>query len=256
MHLLQIPSNFRTSPELREQSDLPLRELGAPMDVLWFKLDKPPGAGSQSLGRFDRGRILVLLDRDRYWQCGYIIPKDGLAKLQAEGFEAVRQAIAAFVPALEGPLKQLSGWQDTSLLTVQVNHLETWHRPGLLFIGDAAHAMSPIGGIGINLAIQDAVAAANILAKPLVEGTLVYGHLEAVQARRDWPTRMTQRIQVMIQNRLIAEVLDSRRTTRPPLMVRVFTSLPLLGQLPGRFIGLGLRRESVGRFVLGAKQPT
>lgn len=236
---------------LRAQSNLPLCDLGAPMDVLWFKLAKASDSGPQPLGRFDRGQILVLIDRGTYWQCGYIIPKGGLDKLQAEGFEALRQGVADFVPSLEAPLKQLSGWEDTSLLTVQVNRLETWYRPGLLCIGDAAHAMSPVGGIGVNLAIEDAVAAANILAGPLSSGTLNESHLRAVQARRDWPTRMTQRIQVMIQKRLIAEVLDSQQKTRQPLFLRMMTSLPLLNQLPGRFIGLGLRRENVGSLVLG-----
>ena len=236
---------------LRAQSNLPLCDLGAPMDVLWFKLAKASDSGPQPLGRFDRGQILVLIDRGTYWQCGYIIPKGGLDKLQAEGFEALRQGVADFVPSLEAPLKQLSSWEDTSLLTVQVNRLETWYRPGLLCIGDAAHAMSPVGGIGVNLAIEDAVAAANILAGPLSSGTLNESHLRAVQARRDWPTRMTQRIQVMIQKRLIAEVLDSQQKTRQPLFLRMMTSLPLLNQLPGRFIGLGLRRENVGSLVLG-----
>lgn len=236
---------------LRAQSNLPLLDLGAPMDVIWFKLVKPAGSGSQSLGRFNRGQILVLLDRGAYWQCGYIIPKGGLAKLQAAEFETFRQSVSNFAPDLAQPLRKLSGWQDTSLLTVQVNRLTQWARPGLLCIGDAAHAMSPVGGIGINLAIQDAVATANILAKPLRDGTLNDGNLQAVQKRRDWPTRMTQRLQVMIQNRLIAEVLQSQGSTKPPLFLRAMTSLPLLKQLPGRFIGLGLRREYVGLDVLG-----
>ncbi len=236
---------------LRTQSDLPIRDVGAPMDVLWFKLNKPTTSEPQPLGRFSGGRILILLDRSTYWQCGYIIPKNSFAKLRAEGFESFRRCVTNFVPNLEAPLEQLSGWDDTSLLTVQVNRLKKWFRPGLLCIGDAAHAMSPVGGIGINLAIQDAVAAANILAVPLRSGSLHDNHLQTIQARRNWPTRMTQRIQVMIQNQLIAEALDSQQVTRPPPFLRLMTGLPLLNQLPGRFIGLGLRRENVGTHLLG-----
>ncbi len=236
---------------LRTQSKLPLCDLGAPMDVLWFKLAHDPGSASEPLGRFDRGKILVLFERGTYWQCGYIIPKGGLAKLQARGFDAFREGVATFAPHLESPLNQLSGWEDTSLLTVQVNRLTRWHQPGLLCIGDAAHAMSPVGGIGINLAIQDAVAAANLLAGPLKSGIPEDSHLQAVQARRAWPTSMTQRIQVMIQNQLIAETLDSQQSTRPPLFLRMMTALPMLSQLPARFMGLGLRRENVGPHIIG-----
>ena len=236
---------------LRVQSKIPLLDLGAPMDVLWFKLAQDPESEKQPLGRFDRGKILVLLDRNTYWQGGYIIPKGGLERLQAKGFDAFREEVASFAPFLEAPLNQLSGWEDTSLLTVQVNRIEKWHRPGLLCIGDAAHAMSPVGGIGINLAIQDAVAAANLLAGPLKNGVPEDSHLQAVEARRAWPTRMTQRIQVMIQNQLIAETLESQQRIRPPLLLRMMTTLPLLSQLPARFIGLGLRRENVGRQIIG-----
>ncbi len=235
---------------LRAQSGLPVEDLGAPMDVVWFKLEKPAGGGPQALGHFNRGRILILLDRGSYWQCGYVIPKGSLARLRAEGFEAFRRAVAGFLPALEEPMGKLAGWDETSLLTVQVNRLETWHRPGLLFIGDAAHAMSPVGGIGINLAIQDAVAAANILAAPLREGSLGEDHLRALQKRRYGPTRTTQRLQVMIQNLLIAEALEGGHETRPPLPLRLMLSLPGLNRLPGRFVGLGVRRESVGKEIL------
>ena len=236
---------------LRTQSKLPLCDLGAPMDVLWFKLAHDPGSASEPLGRFDRGKILVLFERGTYWQCGYIIPKGSLAKLQARGFDAFREGVAAFASHLESPLNQLTGWEDTSLLTVQVNRLKKWYRPGLLCIGDAAHAMSPVGGIGINLAIQDAVAAANLLAGPLKSGIPEDSHLQAVQARRTWPTSMTQRLQVMIQNQLIAETLESQQSIRPPFFLRMMTALPLLSQLPARFLGLGLRRENVGRDIIG-----
>jgi 2-polyprenyl-6-methoxyphenol hydroxylase-like FAD-dependent oxidoreductase len=219
------------------------------MDVLWFKLEKGELTGAQPLGRFSRGQILILIDRGGYWQAGYVIAKGGLETLQAAGFEAFRRRIAALAPVLEEPLAALKDWSETSLLTVQVNRLERWHRPGLLCIGDAAHAMSPVGGIGINLAIQDAVAAANRLALPLRKGRLEASDLEAVQERRLWPARITQRVQIMIQNRLIAEALTDRGIEAPPLPLRLLAGLPLLKRLPGRFIGLGIRPERPAAFL-------
>jgi len=239
---------------LRDRSQLPLVDHGAPMDVLWFKLAKgnlrDSHRGEQPLGRFAGGQILVLIDRGDYWQAGYVIAKGGLADLKAAGIEALRRRIAAIAPELKPCLAAIDDWSATSLLTVQVNRLERWYEPGLLCIGDAAHAMSPVGGIGINLAIQDAVAAANLLALPLREGRLRTRDLEAVQARRLWPAAMTQRIQIMIQNRLIAGALADGGIDRPPLFLRLFTRLPLLRRLPGRFIGLGLRPERPAAHLL------
>jgi len=235
---------------LRDQSQLPLVDHGAPMDVLWFKLAKGNMTGEQPLGRFAGGQILILIDRGDYWQAGYVIAKRGLAALKMAGIEALRGRIAAMAPALQEPLAALRDWSETSLLTVQVNRLKRWYDPGLLYIGDAAHAMSPVGGIGINLAIQDAVATANLLALPLRERRLDTADLAAVQARRLPPARTTQRVQIMIQNRLISEALDGSGLDRPPLFVRLLTRLPWLKRLPGRFIGLGVRPERPAPYLL------
>jgi 2-polyprenyl-6-methoxyphenol hydroxylase-like FAD-dependent oxidoreductase len=230
---------------VRAQSGLPIHDFGAPMDVLWFKLDRGADRSRQPLGRFGAGQILIQIDRGDYWQCGYVIAKGTLEKIQQAGFEEFRRRVASFVPALEKPLGDLRGWEDINLLTVQVNRLEQWSRPGLLCIGDAAHAMSPIGGIGINLAIQDAVAAANLLAKPLADGNLSEGHLAQVQRRREWPTKMTQRFQLFVQDRLISEVLYESAQMRPPLFLRLVNRWALLRRLPARLIGLGFRPEHV-----------
>lgn len=230
---------------LRDQSQLPLVDHGAPMDVLWFKLPKGDLTGQQPLGRFTGKQILILIDRGDYWQAGYVISKGGLEALKAAGMASFRSRIAAMAQELTSALAAIEDWSDCNLLTVQVNRLERWSRPGLLCIGDAAHAMSPVGGIGINLAIQDAVATANLLALPLREGRLQTADVEAVQARRLWPARMTQRVQIMIQNRLIAGALEGEEggIDRPPLFLHLLTRLPLLRRLPGRFVGLGLRPE-------------
>jgi 2-polyprenyl-6-methoxyphenol hydroxylase-like FAD-dependent oxidoreductase len=230
---------------VRAQSGLPIRDFGAPMDVLWFKLDRDADQSKQPLGRFGAGQILIQIDRGDYWQCGYVIAKGTLEKIKQAGFEEFRRRVTGFVPALEKPLGDLRGWKDINLLTVQVNRLEQWSRPGLLCIGDAAHAMSPVGGIGINLAIQDAVAAANLLAKPLADGNLSEGHLVQVQRRREWPTKMTQRFQLFVQNRLISEVLNETAQMRPPLFLRLVNRWALLRRLPARLIGLGFRPEHV-----------
>jgi len=230
---------------LRAQSGLPLHDFGAPMDVLWFKLNRGSDRSRQPLGRFGAGQILIQIERGDYWQCGYVIAKGTLEKIKQAGFEDFRRRIAGFAPALEKPLGDMRGWEDTSMLTVQVNRLEQWSRPGLLCIGDAAHAMSPIGGIGINLAIQDAVATANLLAKPLADGNLTENHLAQVQRRREWPTKMTQRFQLFVQDRLISEVLDETAQMRSPLFLRLVNRLALLRRLPARLIGLGFRPEHV-----------
>ncbi len=230
---------------LRDGSGLPILDFGAPMDVLWFRLKRRPAQGIQPLGRFGRGQILVLIDRGDYWQCGYIIAKGENDRIRAEGLPAFRQRIAAFVPPLADDLEQLTDWEQVKLLTVQVNRLKRWHRPGLLFIGDAVHAMSPVAGVGINLAIQDAVAAANVLAGPLAAGPVDEALLRQVQARRSWPTVMTQRLQLVVQNRIISEALHNSGAVEPPLLFRLFDLFPALRRIPGRLIGMGVRPEHV-----------
>ena len=230
---------------IREKAHLKVEDLGAPMDVLWFRLSKRPDDGSQTLGRIQAGVVFVMLDRGDYWQCAYVIPKGGFAELRRKGLEAFRKAVAALDPKLEDRAQGIASWDDVKLLTVTVDRLQHWYRQGLLCIGDAAHAMSPIGGVGINLAIQDAVAAANILWRPLRAGTVSEDVLRKVQERRELPTRATQRLQLFIQNRVISNVLA--RTTRPsaPFAVKLLDWLPMLRRIPGRLLGLGFRPEHV-----------
>jgi 2-polyprenyl-6-methoxyphenol hydroxylase-like FAD-dependent oxidoreductase len=189
--------------------------------------------------------VLVMLDRGDYWQCALVIPKGRFAAIQGRGIDAFRAELARLAPRLADRVDELRDWGDIRLLTVAVDRLRQWHRPGLLCIGDAAHAMSPIGGVGINLAIQDAVAAANILTPPLRDRRLAEAHLRAVQRRRELPTRLTQRLQVLIQDRVISRVLAGRGRARPPLAVRLLGRYPLLRRLPARLIGLGFRPEHV-----------
>jgi 2-polyprenyl-6-methoxyphenol hydroxylase-like FAD-dependent oxidoreductase len=227
---------------VRAAAGLPVRPLGAPMDVLWFRLPKRAGAGQVLLGRIEAGRIFVMLDRGDYWQCGFVIAKGTLEEIRARGIAAFRDDVARLVGAPLEP-RVLSDWEQVKLLTVRVDRLMKWFRPGLLCIGDAAHAMSPVGGVGINLAIQDAVAAANVLATPLRDGRVDVADLARVQRRREWPTRVTQRVQVLVQNRIVRRVLQSRRPLRPALAVRLLARYPRLRRLPGRLVGLGVRPE-------------
>jgi 2-polyprenyl-6-methoxyphenol hydroxylase-like FAD-dependent oxidoreductase len=229
---------------LRDRAGLQVEDFGAPMDVQWFRLPRDP-ALDVPLGTFGAGAILVLLPRGGYWQCGHVVPKGGDAALRGTGFPAFRARLAQLRPELTGALDTLEGWNDVKLLTVEVNRLTDWCREGFLCIGDAAHAMSPVGGVGINLAIQDAVAAANLLAGPLREGAPNLAALRRVQARRDWPARMTQRLQLALQRRIIAGALDARMPLRPPLALRLFDALPWLQWLPARLIGIGIRPEHV-----------
>lgn len=232
---------------LRNQANLPLKELGAPLDVLWFRLSREPGDPEEALGRVDGGRAFILINRGEHWQCGYVIPKGGLEQLQARGLPAFRHAVAELAPFAADRVAEIASWDEVPLLSVQIDRLRCWHRPGLLFIGDAAHAMSPVGGVGINLAIQDAVATANLLSQPLLEGRVTMEDLRRVQRRREWPTRITQRLQVQIQNRGLRPVVNGTNAS-PPRAARVLaglTKLPALARLNGRLIGLGVRPEHV-----------
>jgi len=230
---------------VRDKAGLEIVDLGAPMDVLWMRLSRRPSDPAQTFGRFDTGRILVMLNREDYWQCAFVIPKGGVDEIRSRGLELLRDEIARLAPHLHDRTAELRDWSDVKLLTVSVDRLRRWHRPGLLCIGDAAHAMSPVGGVGINLAIQDAVAAANILAPRFKQGIVSEDDLEAVQRRREFPTRATQAVQVFIQNRVIGRVLGSTEKLSAPMPVRLLRLMPFLTRIPARLIGLGIRPEHV-----------
>lgn len=242
---LVIFADGRTSL-VRRLSLLPVTELGAPMDIFWFSIAKGSGQGDPLRGIFEAGRIVVMINRDTYWQCALVFPKGGAEKLRAEGIARMRADLEQAAPEL-GPLgERLTSMDQMHLLSVTLDRLDDWHRPGLLAIGDAAHAMSPIGGIGINLAIQDAVAAANILAMPIRSGQEVDGLLAQVQRRREWPTRVIQRGQKLAQDNVIGALLKpGAAITRPPFPIRMLNRFPILRRIPGRIIGLGVRRERV-----------
>ncbi|MBO0733528.1 MAG: FAD-dependent oxidoreductase [Methylocapsa sp.] len=229
---------------IRQEAGLRPQEIGAPMDVLWFRLPWKEGDDEESFGRIDRGQILVLINRGTYWQCGYVIPKGTAEQIKADGIAALQQRVTAAAPQFAGRMAGLNSFDEVSLLTVAVDRLALWHKPGLLCIGDAAHAMSPIGGVGINLAIQDAIAAANTLAEPLSGGSPATNELLAeVQKRREWPTKVIQGIQVAIQKRVITRVLASTSKAAPNWFLRLFLRYPYLRRLPAALIGLGIRRE-------------
>jgi 2-polyprenyl-6-methoxyphenol hydroxylase-like FAD-dependent oxidoreductase len=219
--------------------------IGAPMDVLWFRVSHKPTDSAETMGRFDRGSILVMLDRGDYWQCAYVIAKGSAETLKATGIEKFRERIAKLMPFLADRVHELATVDDLKLLTVGVDRLEKWWKPGLLCIGDAAHTMSPLGGVGVNIAVQDAVAAANILAGPLKEGRLTDRDLAAVQERRRWPVRATQAIQVFLQNRMIAPTLAGTRPLRPPWPARLLNAVPFLRRIPARVLGMGVQPEHV-----------
>lgn len=242
---LTIAADGRGS-RLREEAGLKVRSFGAPMDVFWFRLPKSRTADNMSTGVVTGGRILALLDRGDYWQCAYVFAKGQVAALRERGLEALREEVARIAPPVADGVSTLRSWDDLKLLTVKLDRLERWHRPGLLVIGDAAHAMSPIGGVGINVAIQDAVAAANILAAPMAEGRNVNPLLPKVRSRRLLPVRLTQAFQNAAQRRIIRRVL-ARQTgdIRPPLIVRLLGRYALLRRLPAAFLGFGIRAEHV-----------
>jgi 2-polyprenyl-6-methoxyphenol hydroxylase-like FAD-dependent oxidoreductase len=241
---LVIGADGRQS-RLRKLAGLKVRDLGAPIDVLWFSLPRK-GTAEDSLLNASSGHLVVSIDRGDYWQCAYVIPKDALETARGEGLEALRRNVAAAAPHIGDAVGALKSWDQVKLLSVRVDRLERWSKPGLLCIGDAAHAMSPIGGVGINLAIQDAVAAANLLAARMLAGELTGADLDAVRKRRLWPARVTQFAQVQAQNRVLAPLLGGRLDTgRPPLPLIIVAHVKWLRRLAARMVGLGARPEHV-----------
>lgn len=230
---------------LRLKAGLKSDDLGAPMDALWFRVSRQQSDPAETFGRIDAGAMLVMLDRGEYWQCAYVIAKGGFERVKSEGIEAFRSRVCALSPFLTDRMSELRSFDDVKLLTVVVDLLRQWWRPGLLLIGDAAHAMSPVGGVGINIAVQDAVAAANRLAAPLRTGQVKPADLEAIQRRRIWPARMTQRMQLLMQNRLIGPALQGVRKPKPPFVFQLLNAVPVLQRIPARVLALGFRPEHV-----------
>jgi 2-polyprenyl-6-methoxyphenol hydroxylase-like FAD-dependent oxidoreductase len=230
---------------IRERAGMKVEDLGAPMDVLWMRLSRRPDDYAEAFGHFETGGILIMVDRGDYWQCAYVIQKGSADELMKRDIGDFRRMILAMSPWLGERVNEVKSWDDVKLLTVALDRLPQWYRPGLLCIGDAAHAMSPIGGVGINLAVQDAVAAANILAEPLRAGAVTLDHLSRVQARRQWPTRVTQAFQRTIQNRVIGPVLAGTTQPKPPLALKLLDWFPALRGIPARFIGIGVRPEHI-----------
>jgi 2-polyprenyl-6-methoxyphenol hydroxylase-like FAD-dependent oxidoreductase len=231
---------------IRKVANFELIDLGAPIDVLWMRITRKPDDPEQTLGRFRTGTILVMLNRDDYWQCAFVIPKGDFETIQKEGLPAFRETIEEVAPFLRGRAQELKTWDDIKLLSVAVDRLRHWSRPGLLCIGDSAHAMSPIGGVGINLAIQDAVAAANILALALSKGDATPEQLRKVQERREFPTRVTQSFQVFAHRRFIDPALRNKRPIQSlPLPLWLLQHFPVLRRIPARLVGIGVRPEHV-----------
>jgi 2-polyprenyl-6-methoxyphenol hydroxylase-like FAD-dependent oxidoreductase len=249
---LAIGADGRNSV-VREKAGLKVKDFGAPMDVLWFRLNRSTEDLVATMGRFDAGRIFIMINRGEYCQCGYVIPKGRFEQMRRQGFETFREEIKRLAPFARKTVQELRTWDDVKLLTVRVDRLLEWYRPGLLCIGDAAHAMSPVGGVGINLAIQDAVAAANVLFKALVEGQVTVSHLRQIQRRRELPTSITQWLQVTVQRRIIARVLNETTPLKPPPAARLLARFPFLRRIPARIVGLGIRPEHVNPGIVQLK---
>jgi 2-polyprenyl-6-methoxyphenol hydroxylase-like FAD-dependent oxidoreductase len=230
---------------VRDAAGLAVEDLGAPMDVLWFRLGRRAGDPDETGGRFLPGRIVVTLNRGDYWQCAFVIPKGSIDEIRRRGLDSFRTDLARALPFVADRVDEIADWDQVKLLTVAVNRLKQWCRPGLLCLGDAAHAMSPVGGVGVNLAVQDAVAAANILAEPLRNDSVGVDDLRKVQERREFPTRVTQRIQVLVQQRVIKNVLGGDTAMKPPLILKLLGRFPSLTRIPARVIGLGVRPEHI-----------
>jgi 2-polyprenyl-6-methoxyphenol hydroxylase-like FAD-dependent oxidoreductase len=242
---LTIAADGRSSV-LRDKAGLPKKDLGAPIDVLWFRLPKEKTSTNVTGGTFGAGTLVVEIDRGDYWQCAYVVPKGAADEIEAKGIAAFRSDVAHAAPELARATEALHDWDQVKLLSVSLDRLTRWWRPGLLAIGDAAHAMSPVGGVGINLAVQDAVAAANILAGPLARGEDVDPLLEKVQERREFPTRVIQGAQKAIHDRVLTPLVLRRAVLdKVPLPLRLFQRLPFLRRIPARLVGLGVRREHI-----------
>ncbi len=242
--VLTVGADGRGS-RVRKLAGFEPKKTSPPMDVLWFKLPREKGDPEGLVGQFGRGHIAIMLDRDDYWQCGYVIPKGTFPELRHEGMGELKRQFAELVPAFADRLRHLTDWRQVSLLSVESSRCEKWYGPGLLLIGDAAHVMSPVAGVGINYAIQDAAAAANLLAEPLKKSQarlvdLDTKYLAAVQQRREWPTRVIQRAQSIIQRRVLASALRSSEPFSPPLALRLLPRIPILRDLPGRLIAFGV----------------
>jgi 2-polyprenyl-6-methoxyphenol hydroxylase-like FAD-dependent oxidoreductase len=233
------------SSTVRQSAKLEVIDFGAPIDVLWFRVTKRKTDPPQSFGFIQPGQFMVLIDRDEYWQCAYVIRKGGFPKKQEAGLDAFRAEIARCTPFLESRMEELKTWDDVKLLTVKVDRLRTWARDGLLCIGDSAHAMSPVGGVGINLAIQDAVAAARLLGDKLRTDQLTTADLHAVQQRRELPTKVTQGGQVFIHKNFLEHIFKATKPIDPPWPMRLLEAFPFLRQFPARMVGVGARPEHV-----------
>jgi 2-polyprenyl-6-methoxyphenol hydroxylase-like FAD-dependent oxidoreductase len=240
---------------VRQRAGLVVEDIGAPIDVLWFRMSRRKEDATDMFGHIEAGKMMVMLDRGTYWQCAYVIPKGGIDRIKERGLPAFRDAVVEMTPFFEGRVHEIGDWDDVKLLTVSVDRLRQWHKPGLICLGDAAHAMSPVGGVGINLAVQDAVAAANLLAVPLRDGRVTREMLDAVQRRRSLPMRIIQRIQVVVQNSLLAPALAGTRPT-VPLPVRLMQIFPVLQRIPARVIGLGFRQEHIRTAEMPAPRTT
>jgi len=227
---------------IQTRAGLERQEFGVAIDALWMRISKKENDPKQTLGFFQQGKLVVLLDRGDYWQCGFVIPKSGFDAIKARGLQQLQKDIVSFAGFLYDRVAELDDWSKIKLLTVQINRLRDWCRNGLLCIGDSAHAMSPAGGVGINLAIQDAVATANLLAEKLRTGPLSVDDLRKVQARREWPTRLIQAMQVFIHRHVVTGQASHRKESLP-FVVRLLKWFPVLRQIPARFIGIGPRPE-------------
>jgi 2-polyprenyl-6-methoxyphenol hydroxylase-like FAD-dependent oxidoreductase len=240
---LTIAADGRDS-DVRQDAGVKVIENGVPIDVLWFRISRKNTDAKAVLGRVNRGKMMVMLDRTTYWQCAYVIPKDGFDRLKKMGLEEFRKDLNQTAPFLENRVDEIKSWDDVKLLRVTVNHLKKWYKEGLLFIGDSAHAMSPVGGVGVNLAVADAVAASNILGPILKKREVTEKDLEKVQARRTLPTKTVQKMQVFIQNKLIKNFITDRRP-KPPIIFSLIQKFPYLRRFPAWFIGVGIHQEHV-----------
>jgi 2-polyprenyl-6-methoxyphenol hydroxylase-like FAD-dependent oxidoreductase len=237
---------------IREQAGFVPEEFGVPIDVIWFRLPLKASDPTEPVARLAAGRFLVMLYRNDYWQCAFVVPKGGFERIEHEGVDAFRARLASIAGFAADRVDAIRSFDDVSLLTVTVNRLEQWAKPGLLCIGDAAHAMSPVGGVGINLAVQDAVAAANLLWQPLKRRRPTLAELDRVQARREFPTRLTQSAQLAIQRNILAPTLQAQGELKPPLFLKLLDWVPLLQRIPARLVGIGVRPEHVSKELLRA----